>query len=373
MKSLRFLLLLIIALPLLFSCDPITEVDTVETPVISPNGGLYTSSQNVTITCGTDGATIKYTTDGTEPDSSATAMTYTDPIVVNTNKTIKAIAIKDDWNDSDIATAVFTVYDKMVSIPAGTFTMGRTTGTGDPDELPAHSVNISKAFYIGKYEVTQAEWAAVMGSTPSNFAGDNRPVEQINFYSTLVYCNKRSIAEGLTPVYTISGSTNPTVWGAIPTTNTASWNAAICNWNANGYRLPSEAEWEYAARNASNTPDYLYSGSDTIGDVAWYETNSNAMTHDVGLKNPTVKGTYDMTGNVQEWVWDWFSLDYYATSPSIDPYGPATGTVHVMRGGSWDQNASQCRIAFRNWGSPEKGEDRVSNSRLGFRVVRTAE
>lgn len=373
MKSLRFLLLLIIALPLLFSCDPITEVDTVETPVISPNGGLYTSSQNVTITCATVDATIKYTTDGTEPDSSATAMTYTDPIVVNTNKTIKAIAIKDDWNDSDIATAVFTVYDKMVSIPAGTFTMGRTTGTGDPDELPAHSVNISKAFYIGKYEVTQAEWAAVMGSTPSNFAGDNRPVEQINFYSTLVYCNKRSIAEGLTPVYTISESTNPTVWGAIPTTNTASWNAAICNWNANGYRLPSEAEWEYAARGASNTPDYLYSGSDTIGDVAWYETNSNAMTHDVGLKNPTVKGTYDMTGNVQEWVWDWFSLDYYASSPSIDPYGPATGTVHVMRGGSWDQNAGQCRIAFRNWGSPEKGEDRVSNSRLGFRVVRTAE
>jgi len=372
MKSLRFLLLLLIALPILYSCDTTTEPDTVETPVINPGGGTYTAAQLVTINCTTTDAIIKYTLDGTFPDSSATAITYTQPFTLTSNATVKAVAMKDGMDDSFITTAVFYIYDAMTRVSAGTFTMGSPNNIGDSDEHPQHQVTISNAFYIGKHEVTQAEWYAVMGTTPSNFAGDNRPVEKVNFYSTLVYCNKRSIQEGLTHVYTIGGSTNPTAWGAIPTTNNATWNAVVCSWNASGYRLPSEAEWEYAARGAADTPNYTYSGSDTIGDVAWYEGNSNAMTHDVGLKTANGIGAYDMTGNVQEWVWDWYGGEYYTTSPATDPYGPATGTIHVIRGGSWDQDANANRIAYRNWGSPEKGEPKVSNERLGFRVVRNS-
>ncbi len=373
MKLIKLIVLLLIALPILYSCDTTTEPDTVATPVISPISGDYTSAQSVTITCATADAVIRYTMDGTSPDSSATAITYTSPINVTSNKIIKAIAKKTGWTNSLIVTAEFMIYNEMTSFSSGTFTMGRASGTGYPDELPTHAVTISRDFYMGKYEVTQAEWTAIMGTNPSTFVGTTKPVEEVSFYSVLAYCNKRSMAEGLTPVYTISGSTNPAVWGAIPTTNNVAWNAAICSWNANGYRLPSEAEWEYAARGATNTPDYMYSGSDTIGDVAWYDVNSSNQTHVVGAKAANGSGAFDMSGNVQEWVWDWYNETYYGSSPSTDPYGPATGTWRVIRGGSWEQEASFSRVPFRNQGTPEKGDGKVSNSRLGFRVVRTAE
>ncbi|HNT52293.1 MAG TPA: SUMF1/EgtB/PvdO family nonheme iron enzyme [Candidatus Syntrophosphaera sp.] len=378
MKSLRFLLLLIIALPLLFGCDDLVDPETVANPVINPNGGTFTNAINVTIDCATDDAVIKYTTDGTEPDSSATAVVYTTPINVTTDTVIKAVATKTDWNASAIVTASFHIYDQMVEVAAGNFNMGRTNGTGDADndDLPVHAVNLTRDFYIGKYEVTQAEWTAIMGSNPSNFVGNNLPVEMVSFYSVLAYCNKRSIAEGLTPAYTIKGSTNPTVWGDIPTVNDADWNAAVCNLDANGYRLPTEAEWEYAARGGVNTPDYQYSGSNTVGDVAWFVDNANATSHVVGGKTANGLGIYDMSGNVQEWVWDWYLIDYYSTSPYSDPTGPATAgpTNHrVIRGGSWEQTALFSQVSYRNRGSSEKGMDKVSNSRLGFRVVRTAQ
>ncbi len=373
MKSLVYLALLLLLIPILFSCEDntTTEVSTCATPVINPTGGTFTTAQNVSITCETAGATILYTLDGTEPaDSTKATMTYTAPISVASNKTIKAKAVKSGWNKSLVASASFIVYDQMVSLPAGTFTMGRTSGTGYADELPTHSVTVAP-FYMSKYEIKQSEWLAVMGSNPSNFTGDtNKPVEMVSFYDVLVYCNKRSIAEGLAPVYTISGSTNPTVWGAIPNADNATWNAATCTWTANGYRLPTEAEWEYAARGGTNTPDYLYSGSNTVGDVSWYLTNSSNTTHTAGTKAANGLGLFDMSGNVQEWVWDWYNATYYASSSANNPTGPTTGTMHTLRGGSWEQTDSASRVVFRSYGTPEKSNDRVSNSRLGFRVVR---
>jgi formylglycine-generating enzyme required for sulfatase activity len=376
MKSLKFLALLLIIIPILFSCESTTETNTVATPVITPDSGTYTSAQSVQITCATSGATIYYTMDGTDPTTASAV--YAGALTVSSNMTIKAMATKDELNDSAIATKIYVVYDNMVSVPAGTFTMGRTTGTGYNDETPTHSVTLD-AFYIGKYEVTQADWYAVMNNNPSEFTGNNnRPVEMVSFYAVLVYCNKKSMNEDLVPAYSISGSTDPDDWGAIPTTNSAAWNAVTCNLNATGYRLPTEAEWEYAARGAVNTPDYLYSGSNTPGDVAWYGANSGNMTHEVGGKAANALGIYDMSGNVQEWVWDWYGA--YSSAAQTNPTGPASNVDNrrVVRGGSWNSASNytvgmtDIRIPFRNWGTPEKGDDKVTNDKLGFRVVRKA-
>jgi formylglycine-generating enzyme required for sulfatase activity len=255
-----------------------------------------------------------------------------------------------------------------VLVEGGTFTMGRTTGSGNSDELPNHSVTLN-SFYMGTYEVTQAEYAQYMqpsSSWTSNYGlGDNYPAYYVSWYAILKYCNLRSMAEGLTPVYSISGSTDPAIWGNVPTSsNNATWDAAICNWNANGYRLPTEAEWEYAARGATNTPDYLYSGSDDINTVAWYSGNSGNTSHPVGTKAPNGLGLYDMSGNLYEWCWDWYSS--YSSSPSNNPTGPASGSDRVLRGGSWYFSAGSCRVAYRYYYDPS-----ISGlSIFGFRLCR---
>ena len=255
----------------------------------------------------------------------------------------------------------------FIYVPGGTFTMGRTSGSGDPDELPTHSVTLN-SFYIGKYEVTQAEYTEIMGSNPAHGygVGNNYPVYFVSWYSMLKYCNLRSMGEGLTPCYTISGSTNPTDWGTVPTYSNANWDSVICNWSANGYRLPTEAEWEYAARGGTNTPDYLYSGSNDISEVAWYSLNSGGSTHPVGTKSPNGIGTYDMTGNVWAWCWDWHSISYYSSSPSSNPTGPASGSGRVRRGGGWLDSAYNCRLSDRDGEGPHTIRD-VN----GFRLCRS--
>jgi sulfatase modifying factor 1 len=379
MKSLKYLALLILIIPLLFSCSTsTTEPNQVVTPVITPGGGTYTTAQilSVTITCATVGAEIYYTTDGTTPDS--TSMVYTTPISVKANKTIKAVAMKDEMDDSPIASATY-VFDYMVNVTGGTFNMGRTVGTSTyADELPVHPVTVSD-FMISKYEVTQAEWYAIMGNNPSEFVGDLLPVEMVRWYEVLKYCNLRSMAEGLTPAYTINGSTDPIAWGVIPSDNSAIWNAVICNWSANGYRLPTEAEWEYAARGAVTSPDFIYSGSNTVGEVSWYDINAGDMTHQVGGKTANGLGCFDMSGNVQEWVWDWYGSDYYntlsTTTPTVNPLGPTTNADNrkVIRGGSWFQTSQASRVAFRNWGNTDNSvPTKVKDSYLGFRLVRSS-
>ncbi len=265
---------------------------------------------------------------------------------------------------------------EMVLIPAGTFQMG--SNAGDDDNKPVHQVTITKSFYMGKYEVTQAEYEKYCSYTGSSSPsssygdGDNYPAYYVNWYDALVYCNKRSIAEGLTPCYSILDSTNPDVWGAVPKSSNSTWNAVVCDWNANGYRLPTEAEWEYAARAGDNTVDSLtYSGTSDVnklGEYAWYKSNSDNINHEVGKKLPNAFGLYDMTGNVWEWCWNWFTNSYDAeTEGGSDPTGTSAGSDRVYRGGGCSNSSGSCAVSFRLSSNPL-----YRGSYLGFRVVRSA-
>ena len=199
---------------------------------------------------------------------------------------------------------------EMVLIPSGTFQMG--SNEGDDDNKPVHEVTITKSFYIGKYEITQAEYEKYCsyGENKPNSRdgiGENHPAYYVCWYDALVYCNKRSIAEGLTPCYSILNSTVPDEWGPVPTSSDSTWDAVECDWNANGYRLPTEAEWEYAARAGDNTVDSLiWSGTsdeNEYNDYVWHGDNSLKTTNEVGRKKANNFDLYDMCGNVQELVY----------------------------------------------------------------------
>ena len=250
------------------------------------------------------------------------------------------------------------------------------------------------SFWISPYEVTQEEFVSVMTgnqngieANPSYFKGDTnppaegevqerRPVENVRWYEAIVYCNLLSMKAGLTPCYTIKNSTDPADWGTSPKTTGAKdyddWESVTCNFNANGYRLPTEAEWEYAARGgqtgiSDSTWDNIYSGSDTIDDVAWYTGNSGSKTHEVGKKQSNSLGLYDMSGNVFEWCWDWYGISSGYPSGTEDPAGPVTGSYRVFRGGGRYDGASNCTVSLRTTSSPF-----VRYSYGGFRLVRSA-
>jgi len=241
----------------------------------------------------------------------------------------------------------FTIIIEWIYVQGGTFEMGSNDSESYSNEHPVHTVTVS-SFYISKYEVTQKEWKEIMGNNPSYFKGDNLPVEEVSWYDAVKYCNARSKKEGLTPCYTING------------------NNVTCDFTANGYRLPTEAEWEYAARGGNKSKGYKYSGSDNPDDVAWYYDNSRGHTHPVGTKQPNELGIYDMSGNVWEWCWDWYDKNYYSTSPQQNPRGPSTGTYRALRGGSWDCFAGGVRSAVRSGSYPDGGF-----ANFGFRLSRT--
>jgi len=240
--------------------------------------------------------------------------------------------------------------DGFELVEAGSFTMGSPTSESNrASKEVQHTARITKDFYISKYEVTQAEYRSLMGSNPSDTGkgiGNNYPVNKVSWYEAVEYCNKLSRSDGLTPAYTINGTN-------------VSWNR-----NANGYRLPTESEWEYAARGGHKAGSYnIYAGNDSIGSVAWYYGNSGNKSHPVGGKQANELGIYDMTGNVWEWCYDWY--DDYPSGSVTDPAGPSSGSVRVLRGGGWLNDALHCRSAFRNYDTPAR-----RHNDLGFRVVR---
>ncbi len=243
----------------------------------------------------------------------------------------------------------------FVLVQGGTFTMGSSSITSD--ELPLHSVTLS-SYYISKTEVTQGQYYAVMGSNPSYYSsvGDYGPVDKVNWYDGISYCNKLSIKEGRTPCYSISGNTSPSDW----TTGTIE-----CDFTAKGYRLPTEAEWEYAARGGNNSAGFKYSGSNTIDDVAWYTVNSGNTSHTVNGKSANELGIYDMSGNVWEWCWDRYGS--YSSTAQTNPTGATSGSYRVLRGGSWYDPDVLCSSSYRTNYVPPTNNDVV----IGVRLVTT--
>ena len=257
---------------------------------------------------------------------------------------------------------------EMVFVQGGTFQMGSTTGYSD--ELPVHSVTV-ESFSIDKYEVTYGEWKAVYiwglthgytdlpaGQNGYSPNGINNPVTMVTWYDILKWCNARSEKDGMTPVYYTS-NTLATVY------RTGQIDLAVdaVKWTANGYRLPTEAEWEFAARGGNNSNGYTYCGSNTIDDVAWYYPASGNTTHTVGTKSANELGIYDMSGNVWEWCWDWYGT--YSSSAQTDPKGATSGTYRVLHGGSFYVIDSFSRVAGR-YGVRNPG---VRGAGVGFRCT----
>lgn len=273
--------------------------------------------------------------------------------------------------------------DGFVKI-TGVTIKGTETWTPESDIFVAGREITIPDLIVCEHEVTRGEYKAIMNDDPTvaaafskdgiELTGDDvkdNPVSFVSWYKAIVYCNKLSINEGLTPCYTILDSTDPSDWGAVPTTSTVSnpWNDVVCNFNANGYRLPTEAEWEWLARGGKK---YTYAGSDVLEDVAW-ESNSkpyeNEGTCAVKSKDPNNFELYDMSGNVSEWCWDWHTSPINEKTPQDGIPKPSSSVYlnKVVRGGSWYMGDYYCRVNYR--------ENCVPNGKMnyyGFRVVRTA-
>ena len=254
---------------------------------------------------------------------------------------IDSIKIISQEDISNVDTDIFSNLEKdeMVYVKGGTFTMGATSeqGTSDPyeNEYPTHQVTLSD-FYIGKYEVTQQLWEYVM-----KYSGTAADGTTMSAYASDVWLDfnpsSRYGVGNYYPAYYVSWEDIVNIF--IPRLNKITGKK---------FRLPTEAEWEYAARGGNKSKGYKYSGSNTIGDVAWYISNSSSMTHPVGTKAPNELGLYDMRGNVWEWCSDWYSSSYYSSSPSTNPTGPTSGSSRVVRGGSWFCGTLYCGVSDRN-------------------------
>ena len=239
---------------------------------------------------------------------------------------VAAPAARSADSQSETKNRVFTVNGvsfKMIFVEGGTFSMG--SSSGDSDEQPVHSVTLS-GYYIGETEVTQELWQAVMGSNPSAFTGNRRPVERVSWHDCQEFIEKLNVLTG------------------------------------ENFRLPTEAEWEYAACGGNKSKNYAYPGSDNVGDVAWYSGNSNSTTHEVKGKLPNELGLYDMGGNVWEWCSDWYGR--YSAGAVTNPQGPTSGSARIYRGGCWFYDADLCRCVYRDRSTPTG-----AGNTLGLRLV----
>ncbi|MDD4035023.1 MAG: formylglycine-generating enzyme family protein [Candidatus Cloacimonetes bacterium] len=239
---------------------------------------------------------------------------------------------------------------------------------------PSYTVTLSP-FYIEEYEVTQDKYQIVMGTNPSQFSGNpNRPVERVSWFKAIEYCNRRSMQEGLMPCYSYSTyGTDPNFWPSGWNTHNINHSNVSCNWNANGYRLPTEMEWMFAAKGGNQSLGYPFSGSNSIDDVAWYYNNSYAMgssdpdygTHNVGLKQANELGIFDMSGNVREWCWDIYGS--YPNGSFLDPKGAVSGTLRMGRGGAWNLDLAFSTVFSRN---NYAGAASAGSGNFGIRCVR---
>ncbi len=244
----------------------------------------------------------------------------------------------------------------FVLVVGGEFMMGSNDSQED-DERPVHEVYVS-SFYMAKAELTQKEWTALMGNNPSNVMGDDLPVSQVSWLGAVEYCNKRSVSENLEPCYSINGRTNPTDWSS---------GVVECNWQATGYRLPTEAEWEFAAKGGKQSRNYIYCGSNVVSEVSWTSSNSNKRLQPVKMLQPNELGLYDMGANIEEWCWDWYNPGYYQSSEYRNPLGPAPTEDRVLRGGSWKYADRFSKAGNRAYDFPWKGS--LTN---GLRLCRSA-
>ena len=301
----------------------VVAVNSTTVTAVTPAGSVGAASVEVTGAKGTATASGAFTYVLIVTPSWATLLEpLPDPAVV-TDANLRAAIVASGfaWRIKDISSNI-----EMLLVPGGTFMMGCSPGDAEcgGDESPAHQVTLTNAFYMGKTEVTQAQWLAVMGSNPSAFGGrPNNPVESV------------------------------------------SWNMTQGFNTATGLRLPTEAEWEFACRAGTTTARY-----GVLNDIGWwgwsYGGNSAYTTNPVATKAPNALGLYDTIGNVWEWCQDWYGSAYYASSPSTNPSGPTTGTNRSLRGAAWNSYLSSVRSSFRNNFPP----DNLNNSILGFRVVR---
>ncbi len=377
MKRSLILLSVIFLMIMLFSCKP--EMETVSTPTFNPPSGEYKLVASVVISTITEGAEIRYTTDGSDPSETLGTL-YSNAITIFQNTTLKAIAYKTGWNNSDIAIDD-CIIDSSVSVPSGTFTQSDGTNSFE------HTIS---AFQMYKYETTYELWYAVYQWAISNgytFANSGRegndgtigaaptaakyePVTMVSWRDVIVWCNAYSEIMGYTPCYTYEGS----VIKDSRDSNATACDGAVCNWSANGYRLPTEGEWQYAAsyKDGTSWTPYNYASGATApytdsaatDIVAWYDDNSGDSTHDVGTKNPNALDIYDMSGNIWEWCWDWYET--YPTDAQTDYRGATTSSFRSLRGGGWTGDISLLQVGARDFSLPHS-----EYYNIGFRLARS--